>query len=134
MDDVEGTGTIGEALTGATLKKPPRKPRPSELAAKAAKAAKPKTAEPKAPAKKAPAKKAVKAKAKKAPGKKVAKTKAKPAKKPKAEKAPRVGVVARPERLDMRLTKAEKQKLLAKATKLRRTVTSIVIEAIEKLK
>jgi hypothetical protein len=42
--------------------------------------------------------------------------------------------VARSERLDMRLTKAEKTKIIAKAKKTRRTVTSLVIEAIEKIK
>lgn len=47
-------------------------------------------------------------------------------------KAP--ATIARPERLDMRLSKAEKNKLLAKAKKLRRTVTSIMLEAIEKIK
>ena len=41
---------------------------------------------------------------------------------------------ARSERLDMRLTKAEKAKIIAKAKKTRRTVTSLVIEAIEKIK
>lgn len=40
----------------------------------------------------------------------------------------------RSERLDLRLTKAEKAKLSGKATKLRRTITSLVIEAIEKIK
>jgi hypothetical protein len=34
----------------------------------------------------------------------------------------------------MRLTKAEKAKIIAKAKKTRRTVTSLVIEAIEKIK
>jgi hypothetical protein len=52
--------------------------------------------------------------------------------KPKAKKA--AAVVARPARLDLRLTKAEKAKLMAKAAKARRTVTSIVLEMIEKLK
>ena len=40
----------------------------------------------------------------------------------------------RSQRLDMRLTKAEKAKLTAKAKATRRTVTSIVLEAIEKIK
>jgi hypothetical protein len=41
---------------------------------------------------------------------------------------------ARSERLDMRLTKAQKAKVYAKAKKTRRTVTSLVIEAIEKIR
>jgi hypothetical protein len=46
----------------------------------------------------------------------------------------KLGTVARSERLDMRLTKVEKAKIIAKAKKTRRTVTSLVIEAIEKIK
>lgn len=42
--------------------------------------------------------------------------------------------IVRSERLDMRLTKAEKAKVTAKAKKTRRTVTSLVIEAIEKIR
>jgi len=53
--------------------------------------------------------------------------------KPKAKKR-KADTVARSERLDMRLTKAEKTKIIAKAKKTRRTVTSLVIEAIEKIK
>ena len=57
------------------------------------------------------------------------------AKKPKAKtKKPRASTVVRSERLDMRLTKAEKAKINAKAKKTRRTVTSLVIEAIEKIR
>ena len=41
---------------------------------------------------------------------------------------------ARTERLDMRLSKAQKAKIDAKAKKTRRTVTSLVIEAIEKIR
>jgi len=93
------------------LAKAPRKPRPSELAAKKKKAGKSK---PKTKAKK------VTKPAKKKAGK--SKPKAKPA------------TVARSERLDLRLTKAEKTKVATKAAKLRRTVTSIVLEAIEKIK
>ena len=78
-----------------------------------------------------------KSKAKKKPGKSKAKKKAKrPAKpktKPKGKKKPAPSVV-RSERLDMRLSKAEKAKVATKAKKLRRTVTSLVLEAIEKLK
>ena len=37
-------------------------------------------------------------------------------------------------RLDIRLSKAEKSRIAAKAKKLRRTVTSLVIEAIGKIR
>lgn len=93
--------------------KEPRKPRPSEIAAKKAKAAKLK-------AKKKPAKKKTKPKVAKR------KTKAK-ARKPAA-------VVARPARIDLRLTKTEKAKLTAKAKATRRTITSVVAELIEKMR
>lgn len=75
--------------------------------------------------------------------KKAAKPKAKPAKKVakkvayagKAKRKPKVMAAnARTERLDMRLTKAEKAKVHTRASKLRRTVTSVIIEAIEKIK
>ena len=65
------------------------------------------------------------------------KPKAKKKVKRNAKKAPKRKAkarVVRTERLDMRLTKAEKVKIGAKAKKLRRTVTSLVIEAIEKIK
>ena len=66
----------------------------------------------------------------------------KPKPKPKAKKKTtrklkpkaKVSAATRSERLDMRLTKAEKAKVVAKAKKTRRTVTSLVIEAIEKIK
>lgn len=63
---------------------------------------------------------------------------AKPAKKvrklvKKAVKA-RSAACVRFERLDMRLSKAEKSRVVAKAKKLRRTITSVVMEAIEKIK
>lgn len=38
------------------------------------------------------------------------------------------------ERLDMRLSKAEKTRVVAKAKKLRRTITSVVLEAVEKIR
>ena len=91
---------------------------------------KPKAAKPKA--KKAPKKKAAKNKAKPKAKKPTTKKKAAPKSKPKAKKA--AAVVSRPARLDLRLTAAEKAKLVAKAAKLRRTVTSIVLEMIEKIK
>lgn len=86
--------------------------------------AKPK--KPKTAAKPKAKKKAAKPKAKKKPAKKTVKKS-----KPKAKPA---STVVRSERLDMRLSKGEKAKLVAKAKKLRRTVTSIVYEAIEKIK
>lgn len=86
--------------------------------------AKRKSSKTKTKAKRKPAK----PKSKKKPAK--AKTKKKAAKKTKAKSA---GVV-RTERLDMRLSKAEKTRITVKANKLRRTVTSLVIEAIEKIK
>jgi hypothetical protein len=91
--------------------------------------------EPPAKAPKSKKPKAAKPKAKPKPKKK-AKRPAKPkTKKPaKTKKKAKVAVVARSERLDMRLTKAEKAKIYAKAKKTRRTVTSLVIEAIEKIK
>lgn len=58
----------------------------------------------------------------------------KPKTKKKKSKAKKIGVVVRSERIDMRLTKAEKLRVATKAKKLRRTVTSLVIEAIEKIK
>lgn len=88
--------------------------------------------------------------AKKKKKKKPAKVRPKPAKKKKKKKPAKVVkrksapkkvkavnrsiAVARPARLDLRLTKAEKAKLIARAKKLRRTVTSVVLEMIEKLK
>lgn len=101
--------------------KEPRKPRPSEIAAKKAKAAKLKA--------KRPAKKKTKPKRHKKQGPKAqrpAKRKAK-ARKPAA-------VVARPARIDLRLTKTEKAKLTAKAKATRRTITSVVAELIEKMR
>lgn len=81
-------------------KKAPRKPRPSEIAAKKAKAA---------------AKKNAKPKAKRPAGKKP------------------FSIKGRPERIDMRVTKEQKAGVIAKAKKLHRTVTSIVLEAIDRL-
>jgi len=43
-------------------------------------------------------------------------------------------VTLRPERLDLRLTKAEKSKLTKKAAATRRTITSIILELIEKMR
>lgn len=86
--------------------------------------------------KKAAKRKTVKPKAKKKPAakkKKVAKV-ARKAKRKSGKSKVRPSTVERSERLDMRLTKAEKSKVLAKAKRLRRTVTSVVIEAIEKIK
>lgn len=82
----------------------------------------------KAPAKPKPKKKAKRPAKPKTKKRKVAKAKKKSVRKPKA------GAAVRSERLDMRLTKAEKAKIYAKAKKTRRTVTSLVIEAIEKIR
>ena len=88
----------------------------------------PKPPEPVKPKKKAKskakAKRPVKAKAKK---RKIAKPK-------KKATARKLNGDVRSERLDMRLTKAQKAKIDAKAKKTRRTVTSLVIEAIEKIR
>jgi hypothetical protein len=65
----------------------------------------------------------------KRPKKKAAKSKTK-----KKRAKAKAGAAVRGERLDMRLSKAEKSRVTAKAKKLRRTVTSLIIEAIEKIK
>jgi hypothetical protein len=97
----------------------------AELGAKKPK----KRAKPKAKKKaKRPAKPKTKAKAKK---RKVVKAKSK---KKTTQRATKLNGDARSERLDMRLTKAQKAKVYAKAKKTRRTVTSLVIEAIEKIR
>lgn len=77
-----------------------------------------------------------KPKSKKKPAKKrkAVKAKAKPAKPAKKKTAAKHNGDARSERLDMRLTKAQKAKIGAKAKKTRRTVTSLVMEAIEKIR
>jgi len=133
MEHAEMTDTNPFDLTGVPplteappAKKPPRKPRPSEMAKKAAKSAAKTVRVP--PPKKVPAKKfkpkAVKKVAKAKPAKKAAK--AAPKRKP-------VSGVVRMERLDFRLSKTEKARLVAKARKMQRTITSIVAEAIGKL-
>jgi hypothetical protein len=121
---------VGVAET-QPVKKPPRKPRPSEIAAKKAKAG----------AKKAKAKKTVKRKASAKPkGKKKPAKKASKVKRPKtkARRKPagktKNGTAVRTERLDMRITKADKARIHAKAKRLRRTVTSVVLEAIERIR
>jgi hypothetical protein len=48
-------------------------------------------------------------------------------------KAPGPGVI-RTERLDLRLTKQEKAKIMARSRKTKRTVTSVIMEAIHKVK
>jgi hypothetical protein len=90
--------------------------------------------EPKRAKPKKPAKAKAKSKSKKKP-KKPAKAKAKKRKvvKSKPKKKATDGP-ARTERLDMRLTKVQKARIYAKAKKTRRTVTSLVIEAIEKIR
>ena len=63
-----------------------------------------------------------------------AKPKAKKKAKTKKKTARKSGAVVRSERLDMRLSKAEKARITAKARKTRRTVTSLITEAIEKIR
>ncbi len=63
--------------------------------------------------------------------KKAVKSKPKAKKKP-AKKASKP--LVRMERVDLRLSKKEKAKLVAKAKATRRTVTSIIMELIEKMK
>ena len=87
--------------------KPPRKPRPSEIAAKLAKAAK---------------------------LKKPAVKKTKPKVKPKAKKKVHGPNVIRTERMDLRLTKQEKAKIMARSKKTKKTVTGVVMEAVHKAK
>lgn len=79
--------------------------------------------------KKAKAKKRSKPKAAKRP-----KPKAKKAAKRKTAKAKPAASVVRSERMDLRLTKAEKAKVLAKAKKTKRTITSLFVEALGKIK
>lgn len=81
---------------------------------------------------------AAKSKTKKTTKRKTAKPK-RTAKLKTAKRKPKTGTKStaskvRTERLDMRLTKAEKARIGAKAKKTRRTVTSLVIEAIEKIR
>lgn len=83
-------------------------------------------AKPAPPKAKKKVKRPTKSKAKKH---KAAKSKKKTARKPKSR-----ATVVRSERLDMRLSRAEKSRIIARANKLRRTVTSLVIEAIEKIR
>lgn len=61
-----------------------------------------------------------------------AKTPAKKAAKPKTKRPAKV--VVRSERMDLRLSKSEKAAIQAKAKKLRRTLTSLFVEFVEKLK
>lgn len=124
--DVDGAVQAEVDKNDGVKPKAPRKPRPGEIAAKKAKkAAKAKRSKPK----------------RKKPAKKPAKRKAPKKSKPKARKLvgakrskPKKPAAGGGARLDLRLSKADKAKLLARAKKLRRTVTSLVIELIEKLK
>lgn len=103
---------ILDGVDTASAEKPKTKKRPKPKAKK--KVSRPKTKTKRAKSKKPAAKK-------------------KAGKKSKAKRTKSNGVV-RSERLDMRLSKAEKFKILAKAKKARRTVTSLIIEAIEKIR
>lgn len=97
--------------------KPPRKPRPSEIAAKKAKAAAKRKPAPKAKKKTVKAKKAVKRK---------------PA--PKKKKAKNARPLVRTERLELRLTKGERAKLMRHAKAAGRTATGVIVGMIAKLK
>lgn len=130
MDTTEILDNQSPAMRAA--KKPPRKPRPSEIAAKLAKANGAKKSKAKTKAKAKPKAKRPTPKSKK-PTKKTAKRKPAPKKKAKAAKRT-PGVISRPERMDMRLTKAEKAKIVAVAKRTKRTITSVVYEAIAKIK
>lgn len=118
MDDL----SLSEPVPTEPPKKPPRKPRPSEIAAKKAKAE---------AAKKKVSKKRAKPKTKKPAKKKTVKKKKTGAKRGRKPVDP---AIARSERIDMRVTKAEKKRIVAKAKKLDRTVTSLLYEAVEKIK
>jgi hypothetical protein len=90
----------GETAEVILAKKPPRKPRPSEIAAKAAKAVK----------------------------------RSKPKTKPKTAKK-KVGngrPLVRTERMDLRLTKQERAKVMARVKKTGNTVTGVIMEAVAK--
>lgn len=87
------------------VKKKPRKPRPSEIAAKKAKAKK----------------KAVK------------KSKPKAKRKPGKPKSPKTSAAVY-ERLDLRVSRKLKLKLMAKVKSSRRTITSIISELLEKMR
>jgi hypothetical protein len=109
---------------GGAISMPPPNPKPKS---------KPKAKKKPAPKKKKAAAKPKVRHKKQGPKKLLKRSVAKPKKsKPKAKKA--AAVIARPERLDLRLSKKEKAKLVAKAKATRRTVTSVVLEMIEKLK
>lgn len=95
------------------------------------KPAKPKAKKRTKPKTKKKAKRPAKPKAKKIKAKMRKAVKSKSKKKAAARK---LNGDARSERLDMRLTKAQKAKIDAKSKKTRRTVTSLVIEAIEKIR
>jgi hypothetical protein len=101
--------------------KAPRKPRPSEIAAKAAKLRKPK------PKKTAVKKKRVKTAKKQAPARKAKRSVLK-----KVKKTAKVGV--RFERLNFRVTKAEKAKLKLRAKAGQCTITDVLVKLIAKIK
>jgi outer membrane biosynthesis protein TonB len=96
--------------------------KPAEAPAKPKKTKRPKPKAKKAAKRKAPAKKKT-AKRPKPKAKKVNKSAKAPAR-----------TIVRTERVDVRVSKAEKARLKAKAVKMRRTVTSVLLEAIEKIK
>lgn len=124
MDDRENSiAALDPSVTDAP-RKAPRKPRPSELAKKAAQAAgvKPaKVAKPKAVKK---AKAAKKSAAKKTVKKSAPKKAAKPTKRAKVQTA----------RLDLRCTPAERAKVMAVAKRKKLTLTAVVMAGVAKLR
>ena len=114
MEDID-KAVQAEVNKNDAVKKPPRKPRPSEIAAKLAKAAK--KTKPKAKPK---AKKKIVKKAKHS--------------KPKAKKKVHGPNVIRTERMDLRLTKQEKASIMARSKKTKKTVTGVVMEAVHQAK
>lgn len=109
--------------------KAPRKPRPSEIAAKKAKAAakKKKTTKPKK------ARKIVVTARSRRSGVDLRKVFGTAKSKRKASKAKAAGP-ERSERIDCRVTKAEKTRIVALAKRKRRSVTSLLYEAVSKIK
>lgn len=120
-------------IDGVTV---PDTPATKKRKAKVAKRSKPKAKKTKPKAKRKPAKK-VKAKRPKAAKSKAKKSKPKKtAKRKPAKKKTRKGVkpLVRTERIDMRVTKAQKARVYAKAKRLKRTYTSVVLEAIDSVR
>jgi hypothetical protein len=131
-----------ERATPEPAKKAPRKPRPSEIAAKEAKAAAKKEPAVKAKPKKKKAAKAkkkfVKTAKKQAPARKAKRSVPKKVKKKKFAKKmgkpPLTGPAALTHRLDLRVNRATKARVTAYAKKKEQTISAVVIGLIDKLK